>query len=995
MTSTHFVFAVLGRRFSGAFGAALTLFVFASLDVPPVYAQTAAAATPAQLARYDANKNGRLDPAEAARMRADEAAAQSSARPNAGEKLVTLTPFEVTSDRDVGYMAANTLAGSRLNTSLKDTAASLSVLTAEFLADIGANSLEEAMLWSTNSQPETQDTMTFANNTADDNSTFYNFTQFRLRGLPATTTRNYFAWRMPSDAYNIERVEEARGPNSILFGIGSAGGVVNTSTKRALFGRTIRSASVQAGSYEGYRGTIDLNQPVGTRLAVRLNAVYSHQPSYREYMKNDNRNVHLATTLKLLQKTRLRAEYETGIIDQVVGANDTVTDQFSNWTRLGNRMITTPIAANQNTAYGVARYAGGIQIYHIDNTGTLLNVANTYRSNGLDVFAGQIDPSLGHISVHTGGPGSTRRGDFETASIVLEQQIGRDTFVELSFNKQDNHTIIYQPAGNSRRLYADPNANLPNGQPNPFAGKYWLEGQTWTWEPGRNYETLRGTVAHDLDLGKWGKFRFAGLLEREDRRSPENSFVEVWEGAPFNAIPENAANQVVRRHYVTPGDWSTFYRSTPKQYRLVGLTDPTNPSRTLTSTMVPRAQNGTRDLVEEQTTKMIAAQARFLKERVVFGVGYRWDDLDVDNYGSRRNPQTQFWETNYAAPTSSQHYEGRTKTFGVVGHITKNLSAFYNKSDNFGLPGSMRILPDSLPPPNPESVGEDMGLALDLFGGKLFARASYYKVDLQNGGNFNYGGTLNNPSSISKIILDALVDQGVITETQAAPHRSNSTGSTFSRLSEGYELNLTANPTRNWRLQANFSFTDGKVHEVAPEVKAWVAEHMPFLQTPAFQNVVTNQGALTVSEVIAEFFEYHNDQLDSEGLMLPGNRKYKWNVFTSYNFSEGAFKGLMVGGGYSWQSEQPVGVVNRTQIRYSNDYWNTNAMIGYKFGKFARFPWVRNLRLQLNVFNVTDDREPQIYRYQTNDPANPLFNTVLRLRTKDPRTWRLTASFDF
>jgi len=90
-----------------------------------------------------------------------------------------------------------------------------------------------------------------------------------------------------------------------------------------------------------------------------------------------------------------------------------------------------------------------------------------------------------------------------------------------------------------------------------------------------------------------------------------------------------------------------------------------------------------------------------------------------------------------------------------------------------------------------------------------------------------------------------------------------------------------------------------------------------------------------------------------------------------------------------------VGVVNGTQIRYSNTYWNTNAMLGYKFRNFARFPWVKNLRLQLNVFNVTDDREPSIYRYQSNDPANPLYETVRRLRTKDPRTWRLTASFDF
>jgi hypothetical protein len=227
----------------------------------------------------------------------------------------------------------------------------------------------------------------------------------------------------------------------------------------------------------------------------------------------------------------------------------------------------------------------------------------------------------------------------------------------------------------------------------------------------------------------------------------------MWEGAPFHALPENAANQIVRRHYVTPGDWSTFYRSTPKQYRLVGVPDPTNPSRTLTSTMVPRVQNGTRDVVEEQTTKMIATQARFFKERLVLGAGYRWDDLAVDNYGSLRNPQTQFWETNYVTPTSSQEYEGRTKTFGVVGHITKNFSVFYNKSDNFGLPSSARILPDSLPPPNPESVGEDVGFALDLFGGKLFARASYYQVDLQNGSGFGYGGTLTNPSSISRIIL--------------------------------------------------------------------------------------------------------------------------------------------------------------------------------------------------------------------------------------------------
>ena len=61
------------------------------------------------------------------------AAAPALARPSqdAGEepKAVVLSPFEVTSDKDVGYQAGNTTSGSRLNSRLKDTAASVMVFT--------------------------------------------------------------------------------------------------------------------------------------------------------------------------------------------------------------------------------------------------------------------------------------------------------------------------------------------------------------------------------------------------------------------------------------------------------------------------------------------------------------------------------------------------------------------------------------------------------------------------------------------------------------------------------------------------------------------------------------------------------------------------------------------------------------------------------------------------------------------------------------------------
>src|SRR5690606_37742917 len=71
----------------------------------------------------------------------------SAATPPGEDETIELTPFNVNADRDVGYVATSSLAGSRLNTELKDTAAAISVLTSEFLSDIGATSLTEALEW--------------------------------------------------------------------------------------------------------------------------------------------------------------------------------------------------------------------------------------------------------------------------------------------------------------------------------------------------------------------------------------------------------------------------------------------------------------------------------------------------------------------------------------------------------------------------------------------------------------------------------------------------------------------------------------------------------------------------------------------------------------------------------------------------------------------------------------------------------------------------------
>src|SRR5688572_28961934 len=914
----------------------------------------------------------------------------TTASSSGAEETIELTPFTVNAERDVGYIATSSLAGSRMNTELKDTAASISVLTKEFLDDIGATSLVEAMEWSTNTQLQMGDNMALASTADDQNGTFFGFESFRIRGLPSTSTRNYFPWAMPTDSYNIERVEEARGPNSILFGIGSAGGVVNTSTKRANLSRRIRSASVGFSSHGGWRGTIDLNERFGNRFALRVNGVADRTGSFRNYVYGEKQFAHIAATFKATPSTTLRAEYETGRARRVVGSNQQASDVFGSWVAAGSRLISTPIAANQNAAFGVSRLGAGVQLYYIGNTGTVVNMANQYRTSGND-FA--LPASIVSTEVAMGGPGAMQRPHFDTVSVILEQQFGRNTFLELAYNHQQYKTNNYMPAGDSSRLYIDPNSVQANGQPNPYAGRYFVEGETWIWDWGQRTDNTRLTLAHELNLGKWGRYRFAGMGEYEWRSYRMNQLFEVWDGAPFNSAPENAANVVRRRNYVTLGDWGSFYRTMPLETGLLrNVPDPVVPGRTLNSTFLPRNPTQVRDHPENQTSVLLAMQARYFKDRLVLGLGYREDKLNILTRGTTRDANN-FITTDYANNTFAD-YEGKTKTAGAVYHITPKISVFYNLSSNFSLPPNIRLVPDGRRASNPESEGSDYGIAFNLFDGKLSARASYYKTDLTNGANSNYGGTTTAPQQVGDFILNALMDRGLISAAEADTHRVDNTGATYSQLVEGYEFNLTANPTRNWRLQANFSYTDGMTSEVAPEIQDWVAREMPFFKS-FDQTIVTSNASRTIAEVIEDFEDYHNQQMDFVGLVLSGNRKYKVNLFTSYSFSEGLLKGLTVGGGYRHQSKIPIGQYTDGSLQYGPSYWESHGMIGYRFAQ-SPLLWLKRVRVQLNVQNLFDEDEAYILRRVVAAPGTPGSpEAIRRTRMREPRTWRLTTTFDF
>jgi outer membrane receptor protein involved in Fe transport len=154
-------------------------------------------------------------------------AAQTAAPAAAAGKdePVQLSPFTVATDRDVGFVAASSLAGGRLASDLVDTPVAYSVQTREFLDTLNISDVNEALNWTVS-----------ATTIPDDGGgqLFGGTGSSTIRGVGANAVnRNFFAGGSNPSTYNLERMDYARGPNSILFGTGTIGGTANAVVKSA------------------------------------------------------------------------------------------------------------------------------------------------------------------------------------------------------------------------------------------------------------------------------------------------------------------------------------------------------------------------------------------------------------------------------------------------------------------------------------------------------------------------------------------------------------------------------------------------------------------------------------------------------------------------------------------------------------------------------------------------------------------------------------------
>ncbi len=332
-----------------------------------------------------------------------------------GDEVFVLSPFEVSGDSDSGYSTPTTLAGNRLNTELKDLGTALSVYTEQFLSDVGATDNSSLLKYTLGTEVggiNGNYSGSGGGISPDTGSTLSPNSTNRVRGLVgADNTRDLFLSSIPWDGYNIGGVDIQRGPNSILFGQGSPGGVINGRLKQAAWDDS-NEVSLRLDEYGSIRATIDLNRVIlEDELAVRVSlldnqAKFKQHPAFddvnREYLAVRYEPKFLASENA---RTILKANLEFGNGESNRPRNMPPMDKITPWfTEVGQKVYNTAWANDGNWQIP-GRGAAAIQnwdnernpnyVEYIGNDTSDSGYAGYFGGSIFFYEPGQTTPSLG------------------------------------------------------------------------------------------------------------------------------------------------------------------------------------------------------------------------------------------------------------------------------------------------------------------------------------------------------------------------------------------------------------------------------------------------------------------------------------------------------------------------------------------------------------------------------------------------------------------------
>jgi iron complex outermembrane recepter protein len=890
------------------------------------------------------------------------------------DEAVQLSPFQVTTTKDIGYASSTAMSATRTNELLENLPNSISVLNQDFLQDIAANNFFDAIDFAIGAENIENDSGTRG---APQGSRSGN--QITFRGMASfRQLRDGFPWYVPQDMYNTERIEVSRGPAGLAYGDVDAGGIINISTKRAQ-DRDVYSAQVRYDDFGTQRYSVDLNKAIlPKQLALRVNAIdYEDERSrQRTQVKGTGLAGALRWDIFKNGRTTVDVTYEQGKQNMLLG-HLSLNDQSAAYVR-GSGTIAldanADVAGVQTNGVGRARIAApGNTHAFLDIGGTLYNLQSTatevYRASG--VFTGanvataadaqnparipllSISESIIPRGQDWSGPDNKVIADWNVHVVELQHTFAENFRVSVAYNHQRDASnrqtmpngAILVAGGNARAIFIDVNPRLPNPNgtgtiPNPRYEEYFVGYIPVQNVDGHTIDGWRGTAVYDAKL-PWGiTQRIVGGVNYRHEKYYRDTFRLAL-----------TQEEVARRGFTTGA--ARFYTNnfvTPIHYLSDGNSDEALRLRVQPGVMDWFRTDLNQRFDQSLTSGSLTALGSYFDGRLRTSIGVSrdyWQQkassptvLDpVTNEARFVDRKGEFVSDNAVPMYSFTTNWVTNQTYGGVFKVTKwlALTAAYQESslftDNFG----SDLFGGPLKPRG--GRGEDYGVRFNLLNNRLQSTFTYFD-------NTGENVPVTFPAAVTTEIQELL---GPVTVGNT---------DTKSETSRGLEFELITNITRNWTARLALSSALVNPSDTFPQLRGLLVQ-----AREAARSRGLDQDAATATT--QDFLEQAESDAGAAGMVRVSAKRWVGNLVTRYTITEGALKGFAVGGSVRYFDGKPrrevvVGGVEVLPETFTEDQWTFNPFASYR-RRIGRITWTAQVNVN-NLFNEVTDQGAQ-YRY--------------------------------
>lgn len=929
-------------------------------------AQTAPAPTAADLAKYDLNKNGVLDADEQTKREAD-----------LKSDTILLNPFEVNTNRDRGYAAGNTLSGSRADAPLAITPASISVMTKEFMDDFAITDMNEAAAWTIGMDPPTGG--------ASDPFGGGRF-QASFRGGDSGANfpqRNGALQYYIADSYNSERFEFSRGPSTALFGDGGPGGIQGSSSKQARLNRMFTEVTLRADTFGGYRTTFDTN--VGKdKFGVRANFLHQNVKAYQDGTSNKQNSLSIAGTYQVTPSTRVRAEFERAA-EWNTQFRKIYQDQTSIWNGIrvneDNTLITSP------GSFGLSQISNtnDFLIYNF-RTNTLLNYKGfQYQTVGLgyaipwegrDISGFNFPDGIDNKFFH-GPADSFADRDLNARAVYLEHQFTPAWFVQLAYIASDvdvSQRNIGGGQGGDRRI--DINRLLPNGIPNPNFGRVYSDtGGQGTQYQQDSVKEYRLTTSYVFNIPRAADLKQRFSFNGGWRQGEFEHLTKSWRWANNPAQPDlrNGVNSIRYRIYwdePRPNLAPVIPPSAPGySFREVRENNGSNANRTRTLTYGQLFSQTSIFKPREDGIQPLTLTGSFRRDKIVLNsiaaVGWVDDTTPIIGFGNVAGAvgRRTAYHNSESAGLVAYPFPARSRLLAPLGFVL-------NYSSNFQqIPNNVTPSVTGSQAPLTQAKTKEWGLRYSMADGRVYMTVSHYDTDQMNVLNGWDNGDFR---TIYRNL--GYPDDGALIGPNGFSFQDTS-----DRKLEGWEVELTANPTRNVTLNINYGHPIVTTVSDRNDQRAFYAANLAMFQAGAAAQPNQVLNGRTILDPIAIGTAIQSIENRFNGFTpgtLGNTERHRINVLGRYAFTEGNLKGLALTGGVRYRGHKKAGsrdarlkfqtatVTQQQTNEAAYDYlwveptYNVTAGANYtrRFGKFQA-------RFQINIENLLDNDDPQWSSY--------------------------------